>query len=84
MVSKPLKRTIAVIAGILVAAAWIGAAAAFVLLDLTVGQWTVIVTVAAVITEAAIWVGVALLGMTALQRFSLLARRRKPSSGAAS
>jgi hypothetical protein len=84
MMSKTLKRTIAICAGVVVLAAWIAAAAAFLMFDPTIGQWTAIVTAVALITEAAVWICVVLLGITALQRFSLFASRRRPAAGSTS
>ena len=57
--------------------AWTGAALALLLFDPTLAQWALIVTVAAVATEVALWIGVALLGFTALDRFRGWARLRR-------
>ena len=63
----------------IVVLAWTGALLAFLLLEPTLAQWTAIVTAAAIVTEVALWIGVALLGLTALNRFriwNLLRRTR--------
>jgi Sec-independent protein secretion pathway component TatC len=60
----------------LVILAWTGALIAFLLLKPTLAQWTLIVTTAAIVTEIAMWIGVALLGLTALNRFRIWARLR--------
>ena len=60
----------------LVVLAWTGALLAFLLLDPTLAQWTLIVTAAAIVSEVAMWIGVALLGLTALDRFRIWARLR--------
>ena len=61
----------------LVVLAWTGALLALLLFNPTLAQWTLIVTVAAVVTEVAMWLGVALLGLTALNRFRIWARLRR-------
>ena len=58
--------------------AWTGALLAFLLLDPTLAQWTAIVTAAAIVSEVALWIGVALLGLTALNRFRIWSRLRGP------
>lgn len=60
----------------LVVLAWTGPLLAFLLLDPTLAQWTLIVTAAAIVSEIALWIGVALLGLTALDRFRIWARLR--------
>jgi len=65
----------ALLAGIVVLA-WTGALLAFLLLHPTLAQWTLIVTAAAIVSEVALWIGVALLGLTALNRFRIWARLR--------
>lgn len=60
----------------LVVLAWTGALFAFLLLDPTLAQWTLIITAAAIVSEVAMWIGVALLGLTALNRFRIWARLR--------
>lgn len=57
----------------LVLLTWLAVAAAYFLLAPTTAQWTVMVTVAAVITEASMWIAIAWLGFSALRRVSLLA-----------
>lgn len=60
----------------IVALVWIGAVLALLLLDPTIAQWTLIVTGAAIVSEIAMWIGVALLGLTALDRFRIWSRLR--------
>lgn len=60
----------------IVVLAWAGALVAFLLFDPTLAQWTLIVTAAAIVSEIAMWIGVALLGFTALNRFRIWARLR--------
>lgn len=50
---------------------WVGAALVFLLFEPTLAQWTLTVTVAAVLSEIALWIGVAVLGISALQRLRL-------------
>lgn len=57
---------------------WTGALLAFLLLKPTLAQWTLIVTAAAIMSEIALWIGVALLGLTALNRFRIWTRLRRP------
>ena len=57
--------------------AWLGAAAAWFFFDPSLAQWTMIVTVAALATELALWVGAAVLGITALQRVRNWMRLRR-------
>lgn len=52
----------------LVLLVWAGATAAFFLFQPTLAQWTLIVSVAAVATEGALWAGAVLLGIEAFQR----------------
>jgi len=56
--------------------AWTGALLALLLLHPTLAQWTLIVTAAAIVSEVAMWIGVALLGLTALNRFRIWVRLR--------
>lgn len=56
---------------------WVGVVIAVRLFDPSMGQKTVIVTVAAIISEVALWIGVALLGITALDKFRLSPLLRK-------
>jgi uncharacterized membrane protein len=60
----------------LVVLVWAGALLALLLVRPTLAQWTLIVTAAALVTEVAMWIGVALLGLTALNRFRIWARLR--------
>jgi hypothetical protein len=60
----------------LIVLAWTGALLAFLLLEPTLAQWTLIVTAAAIVSEVAIWICVALLGLTALNRFRIWTRLR--------
>jgi len=46
-------------------AAWLAVAAAWAFFEPTVAAWTVLVTIAAIATEAVFWVGGVLLGWTA-------------------
>lgn len=55
---------------------WIGAVLALLLLDPTIAQWTLIVTGSAIVSEIAMWIGVALLGLTAFDRFRIWSRLR--------
>jgi len=66
----------ALLVGIVVLA-WTGALLAFLLLQPTLAQWTLIVTAAAIVSEVALWIGVALLGLTAFNRFRIWARLRR-------
>ena len=56
---------------------WVGVVIALRLFDPSLAQKTLIVTVAAIISEVALWIGVALLGMTALDKFRLSSQLRK-------
>lgn len=60
----------------IVVLAWTGALLAFLLVKPTLAQWTLIVTGAVIVTEIAMWAGVALLGLTALDRFRVWKRLR--------
>ena len=62
---------------------WAGAFLALVLVKPNLAQWTAIVTVCAVISEIAMWAGVALLGVTALDRFRIWSRLRGKGKDAA-
>ena len=55
---------------------WTGAVLALLLIHPTVAQWTMIVTTGAILSEIAMWIGVALLGFTALNRFRMWTRLR--------
>ena len=57
--------------------AWTGALVAFLLIKPTLAQWTLIVTAAAIVSEVAMWIGVALVGLTAFERFRIWSRLRK-------
>lgn len=61
--------------------AWIGAFLVWLLLDPSLGQWALTMTVVAIVTETGMWIGAAILGVTALQRlrsrFSLFSAVRK-------
>jgi hypothetical protein len=75
-----LKTRKKLIAGMLVTAVlltWIGVIAVIRLFDPTIGQKTMILTFAAIVSEVALWIGVALLGFTALDRFRLSSLLRK-------
>ena len=56
---------------------WVGVVIAVRLLDPSISQKTLIVTIAAIISEVALWIGVALLGITALDKFRLSSLLRK-------
>ncbi len=62
---------------------WIGAFAFYLLFDPNLTQWTLAMAVVAVATEIGLWVGAAIVGVTAIQRlrsrFSLFAARKKAS-----
>lgn len=61
----------------LVVMVWAGAFLALVLFKPNLAQWTAIVTACALISEVAMWAGVALLGVTALDRFRIWSRLRR-------
>ena len=68
----------------IVVLAWTGALLAFLLIKPTLAQWTLIVTAAAIVSEVAMWIGVALLGLTVLDRFRIWSRlrgSRRPGAG---
>ena len=60
----------------LVVLAWTGALIALLLFKPSLAQWTLIVTAAAIVSEIAMWIGVALLGLTMLDRFRIWSRLR--------
>ena len=66
--NRPAKSVIALITLVVVVAAWIGLVAFYLLVKPTLPQWTIAVTVVALITEGAMWVGAALIGATVLQK----------------
>lgn len=61
----------------LVVLAWTGVFLVWLLFSPTLTQWTLAVTAAAIVSEVAMWIGVALLGVTALDRFRIWTRLRK-------
>lgn len=61
----------------LVVLAWTGAFLVWLLFNPTLAQWTLTVTAAAIVSEVAMWAGVALLGLTALNRFRIWSRLRR-------
>ena len=63
----------------LVVLAWLGVGAALMFLEPTLAQWTLIVTAAAVATEAALWIGAVLLGIEAIGRLRARLRFKKAS-----
>jgi uncharacterized membrane protein len=71
------KKLIAAGALALVVLAWAGAAASLALFELTLAQWTIIVTVCALVTEAAMWIGAVLLGIEAIGRLRARLRFRR-------
>jgi hypothetical protein len=66
--NRPAKSVIALITVVVVVAAWIGLVAFYLLAKPAIGQWAIAVTVVALITEGAMWVGAALIGATVLQK----------------
>ena len=66
--NRPSKSVIALITLAVVVAAWIGLVAFYLLAKPAIGPWAIAVTVVALITEGAMWVGAALLGTTVLQK----------------
>ena len=74
---KGKKKLIAAAAIALVVLAWTGAAVSLLLFEPTLAQWTIIVTVAALATEAALWVGAVLLGIEAIGRLRARMRFRR-------
>lgn len=81
MFSNRRKLVAGIAALALVTTAWLGAFLAWLLLDPSLAQWTLIVTIAAVSTEVALWIGAVVLGITAIQRlrdrFRLFRRRAR-------
>ena len=71
------KKLIGAAAIALVVLVWAGAAATLLLFEPTLAQWTIIVTVAALATEAALWVGAVLLGIEAIGRLRARMRFRR-------
>ena len=61
----------------IVVLAWAGAFLALILFKPNLAQWTLIVTAAAITSEVAMWIGVALLGLTALNRFRIWSHLRR-------
>lgn len=61
----------------LVVLAWTGVFLVWLLFSPTLTQWTLAVTAAAIVSEVAMWIGVALVGITALDRFRIWTRLRK-------
>ena len=76
MVTSKKKLAAGVLIGIVVLV-WAGAFLALVLFKPNLAQWTAIVTACALISEVAMWSGVALLGLTALDRFRIWTRLRR-------
>lgn len=68
MLSNRRKLFAGIAALALVTTAWLGAFFAWLLLDPGLAQWTLIVTIAAIATEIALWIGAVVLGITAIQR----------------
>ena len=66
--NRPSKSVIALITLVVVLAAWIGLVAFYLLAKPALAQWTIAVTVVALLTEGAMWVGAALIGATVLQK----------------
>ena len=61
----------------LVVLAWTGVFLVWLLSSPTLAQWTLAVTAAAIVSEVSMWIGVALLGITALDRFRIWTRLRR-------
>lgn len=61
--------------------AWVGVLGAALVLDLSKSQKVAMVVALAVATEVALWVGGALLGITALARIHRWLRLRAPAKG---
>lgn len=57
---------------------WVAVMLVYILRHPTLAEWTLIVTAAAVATEVAVWVGAAILGISALQRVWGWIRLRRP------
>ena len=68
MLTTKKKLVAGVLVGIVILA-WVSVFAALKLFDPSVAQKTLIITTAAIISEVALWIGVALLGITALDKF---------------
>lgn len=71
------KKTLAALLVGIVVLVWVGAFLALLLFKPNLAQWTAIVTAGALISEVAMWAGVALLGVTALDRFRIWTRLRR-------
>jgi hypothetical protein len=84
MTLSPRFRRLAALGALaIVLLAWIGVAASWFLLHPSLAQWTLIVTAAALVTEAMLWVGAALLGIAAFARVrGWLRLRRGPRPAA--
>lgn len=80
--SRDRKKLIAAIVVGALVLAWVAAIGASLLLDLSKGQKVAMVVALAVVTEAALWVGGVILGITALARIHgwVRLRRSKPGS----
>ena len=76
MATSKKKLAAAVLIGIVVLV-WAGAFLALYLFKPNLAEWTAIVTACALISEVAMWAGVALLGVTALDRFRIWTRLRR-------
>ena len=81
MFSNRRKLVAGIAALTLVTTAWLGALLAWLLLDPDLAQWALIVTIAAISTEVALWIGAVVLGISAIQRlrdrFRLFGRRAR-------
>ncbi|MFC3712713.1 hypothetical protein ACFOMD_09040 [Sphingoaurantiacus capsulatus] len=83
MLTLKRKRLVGVATLAAVLAVWIGTLLFYLLFDPNLTQWTIAMAVVAVATEIGLWVGAAIVGVTAIQRlrsrFSLFGARKKAS-----
>lgn len=77
--TRPSKRMIAALLTMIVIGAWTAAFAYLWIGSPTTAQWAAAVTAAAVISEIALWIAVAGLGLTALDKLRIWRQFRKPS-----
>lgn len=79
--SRDRKKLIAAIVVVTLILAWAAVIGASLLLDLGKGQKVAMVVALALATEAALWIGGVLLGITALQRIHGWLRLRRSGKG---